>query len=415
MKKTLLVLFLTFSFGIYAQTEYKKGFYIDNFGNKIEGYIKYEDWKYTPSTFNYKESPNSAIKTISIENAKVFAFDNFKQYERYTVKIDTSATQLKNLDYERNPFFKEKTIYLEKLLDGSAKLYLYNSTSTKNKYFYSTSSDIPEQLVFKEYMVSKNGNTPKMAVNEYYKQQILNNLDCESITKNKVSGLDYKERNLRKIFKDYNLCENNNYRAYYDEDTEIKKDAFALSIRPGVTYSTIDFTFLQSIGVDRSASLDYELGYRIGVELEYTLPFNNNKWSLILEPLYTHYKSQTFVKNTLDSDYFTNNENVNVEYNSFGAQVGIRYYFFLNEESSIFINARYYQQFFVPSSSFAFERSKDYTFYESTNSISLGAGYNFNRKFSVELNYVPARALISNFNYTAKLREVSLTLGYNFL
>ncbi|TQD40146.1 porin family protein [Haloflavibacter putidus] len=407
-------MFLTFGYGLYAQTEYKKGFYINDFGNKVDGYIKYEDWKYTPTTFEYRETPSSSTKIIAIDDAKLFAFDNFKEYERFTVKLDTSATKLKDLDFERNPLFKEKTIYLEKLTDGNAKLYVYSSSKTNNKYFYSKGSGTPQQLVFKEYMVSKNGNTPKLAVNEYYKQQILNSLDCETITTRKVTGLDYKERNLKKIFEDYNSCKDENYTTYYDKDNH-KKDAFALSIRPGVTYSTVDFTFLQSIGVDRSASLDYELGYKIGVELEYTLPFNNNKWSLILEPLYTHYKSQTFVKNTLDSDYFTNNENVNVEYNSFGAQAGIRYYFFLNEESSIFINARYYQQFFVPSSSFAFERSRDYTFYESTNSISFGAGYNYNRKFSVELNYVPARALISNYNYTAKLREVSLTLGYNFL
>lgn len=415
MKNQFLILFLAFSLGVNAQTEFKKAYYINNQGAKIEGFIKYEDWKNTPSSFEYKQSLNAAPKNISIKESKLFAFDNFKEYARHTVNIDTSATKLKDLDFERNPFFKEKTIFLEKLIDGDANLYVYNSTKTSNKYFYSKESKTPKQLVFKEYMVSINGNTPKVAVNEYFKQQILNNLNCERITTKKVSGLQYKERSLRKIFENYNSCKDKNYTAYYEQDKYEKADAFALSIRAGAIYSSVDFTFSQSAGNDRKASLDYELGYRIGVELEYRLPFNNNKWSILFEPLYTHYKSQTFIENNAPSYYYDNSENVNVEYNSLGVQAGVRYYFYLNKQSSIFINATYFQQFFTPNSSFDFQNSKDYSFYESTNSFAFGVGYNFDKKFSVELNYVPSRVLISNLNYSAKLRELSVSLGYNFL
>ena len=88
MKQILLLLFLTFHTILFAQIQYEKGYYLTNNGEKVEGYIENKDWKYTPESFSFKSSFNSKEKIISIKNSKLFAFENSKVFEKFTVKID---------------------------------------------------------------------------------------------------------------------------------------------------------------------------------------------------------------------------------------------------------------------------------------------------------------------------------------
>ena len=64
-----------------------------------------------------------------------------------------------------------------------------------------------------------------------------------------------------------------------------EKDWFNLSIRPGMNYATL------SIGNDLTLSItniDFgnKLGFRLGLEAEFVLPFNKYKWAIIVEPTY---------------------------------------------------------------------------------------------------------------------------------
>ena len=409
MKQILLLLFLTFHTILFAQIQYEKGYYLTNNGEKVEGYIENKDWKYTPESFSFKSSFNSKEKIISIKNSKLFAFENSKVFEKFTVKIDTSKTQLKNLNTDRNPHYNEKTVFLELLVEGDANLYSNNSTNFKKKYFFKTSTNTITQLVFKEYIIKKSNNgTPSVAKNNYFKQQILNNLKCEIIDLNRVNSLSYKKKNLVRIFEDYNKCKDENYNPYYED----KKNShnIALSIRPGLTYSSIDFTYID----DLNAKFDTEIGYRIGFELEYILPFNNNKWGIIIEPSYSQYDSRIFLKDSNDYTYIDNSQNIEITYNSLGLQAGLRYYFFINNKASIFINGTFYQQFSASNSNLEIQHSRNFSIYKSTNNLAAGVGFNFNRKIALEINY-SNRELLNYSEISAKYNQFSLILSYNFL
>lgn len=410
MKQILLLLFLTFHTILFAQIQYEKGYYLTNNGEKVEGYIENKDWKYTPESFSFKSSFNSKEKIISIKNSKLFAFENSKVFEKFTVKIDTSKTQLKNLNTDRNPHYNEKTVFLELLVEGDANLYSNNSTNFKNKYFFKTSTNTITQLVFKEYIIKKSNNgTPSVAENNYFKQQILNNLKCKIIDLNRVNNLSYKKKNLVRVFEDYNKCKDENYTPYYLEKKNYNN--LSLTIRPGATFSSIEFTYLNDI----DKKFDLELGYRIGLELEYILPFNNNKWGVIMEPSYSHYESQLFIADNNDYTFIDNSQNIKIIYNSLGLQAGLRHYFFINNQSSIFVNGTYYQQFSNPNSNLSTINGRDISLYKTTNNLAFGVGYNYNKKISVEINYVFSRDIISAANVGASYNQLSFILGYNFL
>ena len=54
MKKKLSAAFLFFAMILNAQTNFEKGYCIDNTGNTIICYIKNFDWRNNPNTFKYK-------------------------------------------------------------------------------------------------------------------------------------------------------------------------------------------------------------------------------------------------------------------------------------------------------------------------------------------------------------------------
>jgi len=410
MKKFTILLILAINFTAFAQTNYEKGYYLTNTDEKVYGYILNNDWNKTPTEFNFKKNLEEDEQIISINNAKLFSIENKKKYERFTVAIDTSKTGLGNIDYDRNPKFKEFTVYLEKLVEGPANLYSNNSTNTNNKYFFSLGTSLPSQLVYKEYLVNINGAL-RSGENSYYKQQLFNNLKCESIELKDANSLDYKERSLIKFFNNYNNCKDSNYSNYYKK--EENKGAIALTVRPGLTYSSITFEYENRFSDKFTEELDSKLGYRIGIEFEYILPFNNNKWGLLFEPVYTSYSSEVFLEDTEASSFLDTRQNVEAEYNALGLQIGLRHYFYINEKSSIFANIAYYQQFSAPNSTLDFQKTKDFGFHDSSNNFAIGAGYNFNRKFSLEINYIFKREVFEQVSRSAKLDQLSVILGYN--
>ena len=90
---------------------------------------------------------------------------------------------------------------------------------------------------------------------------------------------------MKRLFIKYNQCKNSNYINY---DYKQKKNLFHLTIRPGLNYSS-NF---------KIPNYWKSYGHRLGIEGEYILPYNKNKWSIIIEPTYQYYEYSEKIKNT---------------------------------------------------------------------------------------------------------------------
>src|SRR5690606_2476336 len=231
---------------------------------------------------------------------------------------------------EKNPVFEEEELFLKVLLEGKASLYLFEEGNAK-KFFYSKDGSKIEQLIYKRYLDIEND---KVAINKGYKQQLWNDLKCPTFNISKVENLDYKKDELIRFFEGYNKCHDHEVTNFEEKQ---KRDLFNLTVRPGLNSSSlsIENSFLNN----RDFNYGNQFGVRIGIEVELILSFNKNKWGVIIEPTYRqNFKSE---KSREASNVSGGIIVSKVNYSSIELPIGVRHYFYLNDDSKIFVNLSY--------------------------------------------------------------------------
>ncbi len=392
MKKCLLLILITIvSTNIYSQISFEQGYYVDNSGERINCLIKNIDWNNNPTEFEYKLSANSDPETATIESVKEFGIDNVSKYIRSTVNIDRSSEDIERLSLDRNPIFKEETLFLKVLIEGKAGLYGYVNNNLI-RYFYNKENSSIEQLVYKSYEKENN----EIGKNDRFKNQIWNDLKCSTIKINMVENLEYKKNDLINYFVKYNECTDG---AYVNYEEKQQRDFLHISLRPGANISALS---IHSVSNSSNTDFGNELTFRFGLETEFIMPFNKNKWAIIVEPTYQYYKAK--------AEIFT--QNVNADYKSIELPVGIRHYFFLNEDSKLFINGSFVFDLSTNNSKINFEYASDLEI-KTRNNLAFGLGYKLNDRYSLEFRYQTSREILDKFVYwSSDYQTFSIIFGY---
>ena len=164
---------------------------------------------------------------------------------------------------------------------------------------------------------------------------------------------------------------------------------------------------------DYDRDFDNKIGFRIGLEAEFILPINKNKWALIFEPTYVGgYKAE---KSRLDSR--TNEElKGSIEYNSIELPFGMRYYMFLKNNSSLFINGQVVMEHAVNSEAYVEYSTQRNTTLElkPTTSFTFGLGYKLKKKYSVEFRANFGKNVLDNYReWNSNYKSFALTFGYS--
>jgi len=154
-----------------------------------------------------------------------------------------------------------------------------------------------------------------------------------------------------------------------------------LTLRPRIRNSSLS---IQNSNIKyKNTDFGNEISFGFGIEVEHILPFNKNKWGVFVEPTYQSYKSE---KTTEVGYYLTGGKLISeVKYNYIEIPIGLRHYFFLNNNSKIFINASYVVSF-NKKSSIQFKRVDNSSlnspeFKSPLNNLAFGIGYNLNPLF----------------------------------
>lgn len=389
---TLVLLLMTTS-PILAQITFEPGYYINNLGSKTDGFIKNIDWKDNPTEFEFKTSLDSDPKILLIRNVQEFGFPTIDKYVRATVDIDKSSNSLRSMDNDRNPQFEKEQLFLKLVVEGKASLLRYEKGNLV-RYFYQIGNDSIKQLVYKRYLLK---SVRMVATNERYKQQLLNDLKCSSISEADMKNLEYEDKGLKRIFIAYNTCENIDYTVY---DKKANQDFFNLNLRVGLNNGNLSIQRYSPYS-NTETKFGSKLGFRAGLEAEFVLPFNKNKWALIIEPTYQDYSAENKI----------GKRDAKVDYKSLELPIGVRYYFFLNDNSKIFVNASYVFDFGLRSK-VDFSSGSDLDI-KSRNNIAFGLGYKYVDRYSLEARYNLNRAILGNYiNYNSDYNSLSLVLGY---
>lgn len=390
-KYCLLILILSQSF--FAQISFEKGYFIKNDGKYIVCFIKNIDWKNNPTKFDYKLSENSNILNEKINNVKEFGIDSASKYIRNTIKIDRSTSNINKLSAVKDPEFKNETIFLKVLIEGKANLFVYEDGNLR-KYFFNVDNGKINQLIFKLHKTKHN----KVAKNESFKKQIWNNLKCQNINIKDIKNLEYKKKQLINLFIDFNNCRNSNY---IDYETKQKKKPFNLNFRIG--YNLSNLKVVNTISDTQFANFDSGSAFRIGLEAEFILPFNKNKWSIILEPTYQYFKSETEAET----------QSATLNYSAIELPIGIRHYFYINKNSKLFVNANIVSEISNNSnillnsgSNIDINKSKDTT-------LGLELGLKHKNKYTLAFRYQKTDGLSNDIPWNYANKTFSLLFGYS--
>ncbi len=379
----LVISFILFNLTCSAQITFKRGYFIDTRNNKTECFIKDSDWKNAPSSFSYKLDESGEILKMDTKDVTEFAAGETK-YIRAKIRYDQSPQELKKLNIFANPDWVEADVLLRVIVEGTATLYSYN-TSELALFFFKVRTSPIEQLIYKSYVVTSAEN--QVAKNNAYLGQLNSRVRCGRQKAAREAQMPYQQRTLKKHFEEFNICSGD----VVKEKTKSERNV-AIKITPGV-----DFTSVKATRFTGTGPYEFDFGkgssIRLGTEFQFTLPFNHNKWAIVVEPTY----------HTFSSD-----KAGGLKYTSIETPIGVRHRFFLSRKSSIFVNGAALLDF--PLSHVQKFRNGDYKMTGATFGFAGGAGYSYGR-FSLEGRYYPVRERTQAQVMTYRYIKTTIILG----
>jgi hypothetical protein len=387
LKVSLILCVVAFN-TTFSQIRFEKGFFINNDNDTTFCLIKNADWKNNPVSFEYKLTENSEIKTGSIATIKEFQIAGVWKYLRAVVKIDLDH----KITDERNSELSESTLFLKVLSEGEAKLYRYSQPSVE-RFLYSVKGNPIQQLIYKKYYVYVNQQT-KIATNTTYQQQLYNEVNCGSRSKDQVKAVAYNSKSLRKFFESYNSCADP---AHVMATIGPKRKILNLKLTPGINFGkfSIDNT-LSNIKIDYG---NFQ-SFRFGVDAEFILPYNNNKWALVIEPTFQSFHVEKEKANA---------KTASVNYQSIEVPLGVRHYFFLANDSKLFLNAFCVLDYDL--NSFVYTHNSKLTVSPRPD-LGLGGGIQ-RKKITTELRYYSKRNALGTYSFwNTDYSKVALIVGF---
>ncbi|PHI18079.1 hypothetical protein CEQ90_19755 [Lewinellaceae bacterium SD302] len=402
--KYVLFLFLglILNFEISAQYVYENGYFILNDNTRVESLINNKDWNSNPTEFEYKVNDLTEPVLISIENVKEFGVYSSTKYIRDTIEVDISSTNIRTLSKNRNPILREKIVFLNVLIDGPASLYEYRNSGIV-QYYFKTDQNQVEHLVFKNYeLINDRGRQIKE--NNRYKQQLSVGLQDGCIQAKSFGRLKYSKSSLSKLITEYNSCNNSSKDAFVIMKDDQNDKFFNLSIRPRINFST--YSLESETNNFSKTEFENDINFSVGFETEFLLPFNNGHWSVLLEPTYQSFQSETEGNNNFTGE---------VDYKSVEIPIGLRYYLLPDiTDSRAFLNLLYVLD--IPFNSTLNTNANIGFELGFSSNFAVGAGYQINKRMVVETRYnINRNTLNSTGFWNGSYNKLSIIFGYTIL
>jgi hypothetical protein len=386
MRRPLLTLIALFvSFSSFSQIRFEPGYYIDLVGKRVDCLIRNADWKNSPSTFTYKLTETGETQQMNVTDLTEFKVGDNK-FIAAEVQYDGASQDLKKIGVLSSPEWTKGRLILKVLVDGTAKLYQY-ATKELTLFFYKVNDSPIEQLVFKNY-ISPTDHTQLLS-NRMYLAQLNTKVHCDKMTIVDNRAVSYDGSSLSKHFRTYNSCVGD-----IPEKRNSERKALVIALTPGVDLSQM--TAERSSG--RDYNFDNKTNFRMGLELEFTLPFKQGKWATIIEPTFQYF-------NSTDQNDFT------IEYTSLEIPLGLRHKFFVGDKHYIFVDAMALLDFPIKHAHLARPNEVIKT-YKGVEGFAGGIGYAF-RKFSIEARYYPQRVRVDGSgDYEYRYKKTSVIIGF---
>lgn len=405
----LVTTFLTLLFIVnvsFGQIKFEKGYFIDRDNQRIECFIKNLDWKDNPRDFSFKRSESASPEKVNLNTIREFGINDCCKFIYANVKIDRSTTPVPGVKDQTASVFTRENLFLKVLLEGKASLFGYTDGKIQ-RFYYTLNDTVIIPLIYKEVH-----NGSEILKNVDFRQQLLEKLKNPNYSQDQVKRINYTLVELKAFFKSYNESLGV---SVVEQVSQKKKSYFNLKITPGMNSSSASLT-----AVERKQRPQLSFGskqsFRIGLEAELILPINNYRWGILFEPAFQAYKA----------DAIGDNATASLSYQSVEFPIGLRYHFYLNDDSRLFLNG-----FYVPGFGVNMNSELDYDFINPepesnpegpvtlkvspSGNLAFGAGFEF-KQFSLEARYYTQKELFSVSRIeSSEYNRFSVILGYKFM
>jgi hypothetical protein len=391
LRFVLPLLLVGWSYSVYSQVDYQKGYIMSGDGRQQEAWIKIQTSPLNPEKISYKLSETGEVITGDISTLQGFGIGTEAKYIVREIEIDRSTDDPKDLDINKLPALSKQTVFLRYLLESKLSLLDYQ-TKTNHRYYWQDDSDSIHLLTYKAYRNASG----IMAVNESYKSQLFKLMTCQDMA-SQIKNLNYRKEQLLGIFKRTNTCAQAPIKLFSKEQNK-----WPLSIGPliGLDRFTTDF-------VNTKTS---SMAPRFGIEAELLIPYYGRKWAILLEGSYQSVKTHAAVFPIYTVQNF---------YSGIEWGLGVRHYFYLQSNSKFLLQAN-------AVIDLPLENKLESTLLGTSQSkfitagAALSAGYKL-KNVTAQLRYYTSRNLNGN-QLTPYLKEqgglyfqkMSLILTYQF-
>ncbi|MDC7997457.1 hypothetical protein [Gilvibacter sediminis] len=385
-----------------AQNKFKAGYYLDNAGQQINGYVKNVDWKNSPNSIDFRITPEGDTETLRLNQIQGFGIDGQVDYVKKTFELDVTSDNLNNLNFSKDPEFETRTGFLEVIVAGPTSLYFYENGGLR-EYFLSQDDESVEALVYVRYLKDK-----KVASNNQYKQQLANAMkECSTLSFSDFENLSYSRNSLRKLFENYNVCMDPNY--VVERKT---KTTTLLNVNVFAGFNSSSYNVKNAASARLGGDFGGQTNLRFGAELEVVLPFNNNGFALYLGFAKNGNFESTITQEL--SSVNTPEQEVTLTVNTVNMPIGARYYIPVNPDVKISLEAGYHVDIV---SEISIERAVTANDFNTTNGsygyLSIGAGAKYKQFFgraNVDIGKDPFAA--TTFQYSSDVPSFNFVLGY---
>lgn len=387
---------MIFGVAMQAQVTFEQAYLVTHDGQKLEGWIANERWDENPEQLWFKDSLEGSEQRFFIPQVREFVIGTSIKYVRAQVRLEQSSDLSSDLNYDRNFNYEFKEVWLRVLIDGPVRLFSFKTPSNIRFYYQKKSEAEITLLRFKRFR-AESGHVGSHA---QFRQQLAEAFRCVASTHLSPERLEYKESDLIRFFTSYARCTGIEIEMLQSESA---RSTVQVSARLGL--STAGLKLEQNLVYEgptvREVSADYGRAWfpRFGMQFEAILPSKGNQWSVFADPSFQKTTYQTQFVRTYPSVAVTVNSNVS--YSTLDFPVGVRRYWFLNEESAFFCNLSV-SMVFNTNSKIAFTadqtlgRPDDIILHATQSYLAFGLGFKVNNRLSLEGRVHTARNILGD-------------------
>ena len=264
-----------------GQQSFEPGYIVDRNGNREAVEIRNDHWRYHPATIQIRRAADQAEISVPTTALDEFGIPGKARYVNRLVAIEKSVSS-RRAPLATRPVQEVERTLLRVEIEGAAELYSYHTPRVR-KFFVAENHGRPIQLIYTVNLRADGAITE----NRTYVRQLAQLTGCgEAGTASATPRYDLAA--IREVVRAHNACISGTEQIVYENG---RPTYLTPRITPVVGIFGTGLRLRDQLGDAPLPDPVNRTALRIGVELEYALPYAPEGWSVLLRPGYYGFRA----------------------------------------------------------------------------------------------------------------------------